>query len=86
LVDTSIASGLWKACLLYYTERFLSFLYILALMLGVIFLSWAGVLYITQPEKSKDIHWRLIFGILGIILALLSFAIVKIIDLFFTKL
>jgi uncharacterized membrane protein YjfL (UPF0719 family) len=86
LVDTSITPGLWKACLIYYTERFLSFLYVLALMLGVIFLSWAGILYITRPEKSKDIHWRLIFGILGIILALLSFAIVKIIDLFFTRL
>jgi hypothetical protein len=55
-------------------------------MLGVIFLSWAGILYITKPEKGKDIHQRLIFGIVGIIIAILSFTIVKIIDLFFTKL
>jgi hypothetical protein len=75
----------WKACVVYYAERFLSFLYILALMTGVIFLSWAGVLYIMQPEKSKDIHWRLVFGIFGIVLAILSFTIVKIIKLFFTS-
>jgi hypothetical protein len=75
----------WKACVVYYAERFLSFLYILALMTGVIFLSWAGVLYIMQPEKSKDIHWRLVFGIFGIVLAILSFTIVKIIKLFFAS-
>ena len=86
LQRSDLSGDVWKACLIYYAERFLSFLYVLALMLGVIFLSWAGILYITKPEKSKDIHWRLIFGILGIIRALLSFAIVKIIDLFFTKL
>jgi magnesium-transporting ATPase (P-type) len=75
----------WKACIVYYAERFLSFLYILALMTGVIFLSWAGVLYIMQPAKSKDIHWRLVFGIFGVVLAILSFTIVKIIKLFFTS-
>jgi FtsH-binding integral membrane protein len=82
----SLSQDVWKACFLFYAQRILSFLYVLALMLGVIFLSWAGILYITKPEKSKDIHQRLIFGIVGIIIAILSFTIVKIIDLFFTKL
>jgi len=78
--------SIWKACLLFYLQRILSFLYILSLMLGAIFLSWAGVLYITQPEKTKDIHSRLIWGIIGIVVSILSFTIVKIIDLFFTQL
>jgi FtsH-binding integral membrane protein len=82
----SLSQDIWKTCFMFYAQRILSFLYVLALMLGVIFLSWAGILYITQPEKSKDIHQRLIFGIAGIIIAILSFTIVKIIDLFFTKL
>jgi uncharacterized membrane protein YjfL (UPF0719 family) len=82
----NLSHDIWKACILFYAQKILSFLYVLALMLGVIFLSWTGILYITQPEKSKDIHQRLIFGIVGIIIAILSFTIVKIIDLFFTKL
>jgi uncharacterized membrane protein YjfL (UPF0719 family) len=84
--EDSLSQDIWKICFLYYAQRFLSFLYVLALMLGVIFLSWAGILYITQPEKSKDIHQRLIFGVAGIIIAILSFTVVKIIDLFFFKL
>jgi hypothetical protein len=82
----TLSRDVWKICLLYYAQRILSLLYVLALMLGVIFLSWAGILYITQPAKSSEIHKRLIYGVLGIVLAILSFTIVKIIDLFFTKL
>jgi len=82
----SSEQNIWKTCLLYYAKRVLSFLYVLALMLGVIFFAWAGILYITKPEKNKDTHNKLIYGILGVILAILSFTIVKIIDLFFTKL
>jgi len=84
LVEDSLSLNSWKTCFLYFSYRFLSFLYILALMLGIIFLSWAGILYITQPEKSKNIHQRLVFGIVGIVFAILSLTIVKIIETFFT--
>jgi len=86
LQKSDLSKDIWKVCFLYYAQRVLSFLYVLALMLGVIFLSWAGILYITRPEKSKDIHNKLIYGILGVVLAILSFTIVKIIDLFFFNL
>lgn len=82
----TLTDNIWKICLLYYLQRFISFLYGLALAMGVLFLVWAGVLYITQPEKTKDIHPKLFYGILGIIIAILSFTIVKIINLFFTNL
>ncbi|GIW67176.1 MAG: hypothetical protein KatS3mg096_044 [Candidatus Parcubacteria bacterium] len=86
LESTNVSGAAWKDCFLYYLQRILSLLYVLAIFLGVIFLSWAGILYITKPEKSKDIHKRLIYGIIGIVIAILSFTIVKMIDLFFTKL
>jgi uncharacterized membrane protein YjfL (UPF0719 family) len=86
LQRSDLSQDIWKVCILFYVQRILSFLYVGALMLGVIFLSWAGILYITQPEKSNEIHKRLVYGSLGIALAVLSFTIVKIIDLFFTKL
>ncbi len=87
LESTSISSGdIWKICILYYLERFTSFSYGIALALGVLFLVWAGILYITQPEKTKDIHGKLFYGVLGIVIAILSVTIVKIIDLFFVSL
>ena len=85
LNSTNASGTAWKDCILFYIQRVLSFLYALALFLGVIFLAWAGILYITRPEKSKDIHKNLIYGIVGVVIAVLSLTIVKIIDLFFTE-
>jgi len=78
-----VSPEIWKNCILSYIGRFLSFLYVLALMLGIIFLAWAGIMYITQPEKIKDVHKRLLYGVLGLIFAIFSFAIVRMIELFF---
>ncbi len=87
LKSTSISAGdIWKTCILYYLRRFISFLYGVALAIGVFFLAWAGILYITQPEKTKDIHPKLFYGILGIVIAILSFTIVKVINFFFNNL
>lgn len=73
----------WKICLTYYLEKILSFFYVLSLALGVFFLAWSGILYIVNPEKTKDIHKRLKLGILGIIISILSLIIVKTIEKFF---
>ena len=83
---TASGQNIWRSCILFYVKKILSFLYIVALMLGAIFLSWSGILYITKSEKSNEIHKRLIYGVLGIIIAILSFTLVKIIDSFFTRL
>lgn len=74
-----------KTCLLFYIKKLLVFLYVLALILGVIFFAWAGLLYITKPENSKNIHSKLIWAIIGVIVAILSFTIVKIIENFFIR-
>jgi uncharacterized membrane protein YjfL (UPF0719 family) len=84
--NQNLDRNIWINCTFYYIARALSFLYILALALGVIFLSLAGISYITHPEKSKDVHNKLIWGIVGVILAILSFAIVQIIETFFIEL
>jgi uncharacterized membrane protein YjfL (UPF0719 family) len=88
VLEETISSrqGIWKICILFYLQRILSFLYVLSLMLGVIFIAWAGILYITQPQKTKETHSRLRWGVIGVVVSILSFTIVKIIDLFFTRL
>ncbi len=63
-------------CLLFFFDRILRILYFGALALGVIFLMWAGILYITKPLEAKNIHQRFIWGILGIIVGITSFTIV----------
>lgn len=52
----------------------------LAFALSVIMIGWAGFLYMTKPEKSQEIHKRLLWGIIGFIVAILSFAIVKFLE------
>jgi len=51
-------------------------IYFAALALGVIFLMWAGILYITKPLEAKNIHQRFIWGIIGIVVGITSFTIV----------
>lgn len=78
-----LTSGIWKNCLWFYLGKIMIFLYRLALFLAVIFISWAGVLYITSPEKIKEIHKRLIWGVIGLLVAILSFTMVYLIESFF---
>jgi hypothetical protein len=63
-------------CLLFFFDRALRILYFAALALGVVFLMWAGILYITKPLEAKNIHQRFIWGIIGIIVGITSFTIV----------
>ena len=77
---------IFNNCIIYYLEQFLIFCLNLSLILAAIFFSWAGILYITQPQKTNEIHKRIIYGLIGLIFALLSFSIVIIIRNFFEKL
>lgn len=64
-------------CVLWFLTYVLKFFYTLALFLGVIFLIWAGILYITSPTKSNEIHSRFYYGLIGVIVAVLAFSFVK---------
>jgi uncharacterized membrane protein YjfL (UPF0719 family) len=85
LERSEIPPNVWKRCIIFYATRGLSALYVVSLMIGVIFLALAGILYITHPQKSNEIHKRLIWGVSGIIISILSFTIVRMVELFFTK-
>lgn len=63
-------------CLLFLFDRALRILYTGSLVLGVIFLMWAGILYIINPEKVTDTHKRFQWGVIGIIVSIISFSIV----------
>lgn len=91
-----VQDDVWKICLLYFLQKGLSALYRISLFLAVIFLSWAGVLYISGTQISskggaesdgglKKIHQKIIYGVLGAIVSILSFTIVKMIDSFFFR-
>ncbi len=86
LKTSELVRNIWQICISYYLTRILSLFYVLALFLGVIFIAWAGILYITQPEKTKEIHRKLFYGVLGVVVAILSLTIVKIIETFFLNL
>jgi hypothetical protein len=80
------SSGYSTQCLIYYLVKFIKLLYIGALTIGIFFLAWAGILYTTKSKKVEEIHPKLIYGIIGILLAIFSFTIIAIIGLFFENL
>ncbi len=63
-------------CLLFLFDKGLRILYTLSLALGVLFLMWAGILYITKPSQVSDVHKRVQWGIIGIVVGIVSFTIV----------
>ncbi len=73
---TGSAGGLGQ-CLLWLLDKTLRVVYTLALFLAVIFLIWAGIIYITKPGNAPDAHKRLYYGLTGIIVAVLAFSIVQ---------
>ncbi len=84
---TTTKDDLLRQCLIFYLHRIIKLLYFLSLTLGVLFLIWAGILYITNqdPEKIGNINKKIFWGITGIVLAILSFFISRVIELFFIK-
>ena len=71
-------------CLLWLFNKILSIIYTLALLLGVIFLVYAGIEYITKPGDAKSVHQRLTWGIVGIVVAIVAFSLVKAIEISLT--
>ena len=48
--------------------------------LAVIMFMWAGIILITDYQKAKEVKDRLIWGILGLVLALIAWGLVKFIE------
>ncbi|MER3570010.1 MAG: hypothetical protein C4348_00100 [Patescibacteria group bacterium] len=83
LITTELPQDAWKICLFYLISQILKAVYWLALFLAVFFLIWTGYNYIYYPEKSKELHKNILYIIIGVVVAILSFTIVKLIELFF---
>ena len=87
LITTEISDpNAWKICLFYLIAQILKLVYWLALVLAIFFLIWTGYNYIYYPEKSKELHKNILYIIIGVVVAILSFTIVKLIELFFRSL
>jgi len=84
--STNPSSDVWNNCLIYYIQKIFQFLYYLALAFGVIFLILAGISYITNPENIKETHKKVVYALVGVVLAILSLSIVRLVGLFFNYL
>jgi hypothetical protein len=84
--STNPSSDVWNNCLIYYIQKIFQFLYYLALAFGVIFLMLAGISYITNPENIKETHKKVVYALVGVVLAILSLSIVRLVGLFFNYL
>lgn len=52
---------------------------------AVIMIIWAGIILITQYQKAKEVRDRLIWAVLGLALALISWGLVKLIEFTISK-
>lgn len=71
-------------CLGFFFRRILEVIIALALVLAAIFIGWAGILYITQSgskEKSKEINQKIIWATVGLIVALMAYAFVRMLEI-----
>ena len=78
---TSCTEGDFGQCMLFVLNKVLAIIYTLALFLAVIFLVYAGIEYITKPGEAGKTHQRLVYGITGIVVAVVAFSLVKAIEL-----
>ena len=74
-----------KTCMLWGFGYIFKILIWFAGAAAVIMFVLAGIGYITQPQKAQDNHKKLIWGVVGLIVALSAFGIVKAIESGLTK-
>ncbi len=73
-------------CIALFADKILEIFYRLSLFIGAIMLIWAGLLYITGAKEPKSVHKYLIWGFIGIALAVLAYSIVLGIENFILRL
>lgn len=77
---TPSGSNFLERCLTYYLTFVLSWLYRISLAFSVIMLIWAGINYITKPEKAKETHKMIIYALVGAVVTVLAWTIVRVIE------
>lgn len=61
----------------FYLAKFFNLIWPLAIFLASLMLLYAGILYITKPNDIGKAHKMLLWSLVGLVVAILSFAIVK---------
>lgn len=75
-------------CLGIFFDKILKVIVVLAIGLSAVFISYAGILYITQGsagEKGKEIHKKIVWATVGLIVALMSYSFVKILEIWLSN-
>lgn len=80
LFPVPIVCNNFISCLLLAFYVIFKFLVMISGALAVIMFIWAGILLIVDPGKAKEVKSILTWGSLGLALALLSWALVKLIE------
>lgn len=71
-------------CVMWLLDKILRVIYTIALFLGIIYLIYAGILYITQPGGAAQTHKQITYGITGVVVAIIAFSLVKAIEISLT--
>lgn len=82
-----IPAGLLTTCILWFTYKFFRLFYVLSMLTAITMLVYAGFKYITSGggESGKKVHNLIIYVIIGIIVTILSYSIVKALEYTLTK-
>lgn len=74
-----------QICVLYFLARILTWLYTISLMASVAMLIYAGISYITQPEKAQDVHKIVKYALIGVVITVGAWTIVRAIEVTLTR-
>lgn len=84
-VTNGVRSYDFGTCAIWLLNKVLAVVYTIALFVGVIYLVHAGVLYITSGGNATAIHGRVFYGVVGVVVAVISFSAVKAIEYSLTQ-
>jgi|GEM_PF-992893 uncharacterized membrane protein YjfL (UPF0719 family) len=76
---------LLSKCIAWFVYKIFGYFYLISGLCTVAILIYAGFRYITGSEKAGDIHKMIVYAIVGFIVTILSYSIVKAIEYTLTK-
>lgn len=79
-----IPPGLLSRCMLWLAQKILTLLYTLSLLLSVGFIIYSGLLFATKPNDENAKKY-LLWAVIGAIITILAFSLVKAIEFSLTR-
>lgn len=84
LRGAGVPPGLLSKCLFYFTQKILTLLYTISLFLSVGFIIYAGIMF-TVKQDNQEAKKYILWAIIGTILTILAFSLVKAIEISLTR-